>query len=217
MNYLRQKFVGLKLEDKIASINLAVAILAFFATTISVSIAYLGYSISSAVEERNKHEWSIAQANNLKTFWEDIESVENNIIQQVAVVGSDSGNFMVAAFKVLDEIESLVAQGKSAKIDAYNIRLNGEFARLVSAYASLQSSVEGIAVKYDNSVLIYSPMIDVLDIDGWEEYLGQASKLKQWKSQTMQPYEEAYSLICSIIKSGKTPDNFESTVQELSG
>ncbi|WP_226647339.1 hypothetical protein [Microbulbifer variabilis] len=179
MNDLRQEFVALKPADKIASISLVVAILVFVTTAISVSIAYLGYSISSAVEERNKHDWSIAQANNLKMFWEDIASVENNIVQQVEVVGSDSEKFMVAAFKVLDEIGSLVAQGKPAKIDVDNIKLSGEFSGLVSAYASLQSSVEGIAVKYDNSVLIYNPMIEVLDINGWEEYLGQASKLKQ--------------------------------------
>tara|TARA_Y100000052_G_C2933433_1_gene75877 strand:+ start:79 stop:825 length:747 start_codon:yes stop_codon:yes gene_type:complete len=215
MNDLRQEFVDLKPADKIASISLVVTILVFIATSISVSLAYLGYSISSAVEERNKHDWSIVQANNLKSFWGDIESVENNIIQQVAVVGSDSGKFMVAAFKVLDEIGSLLAQGKLAKINADNIKLNGEFTRFVSAYASLQSSVEGVAVKYDNSVLIYNPMIEVLDIDGWEEYLNQASKLKQWKSQTMQPYEEAYNLIHSITQSGQIPDNFESTVQEL--
>ena len=86
MNNLRQEFVDLKPADKIASISLVVTILVFIATSISVSLAYLGYSISSAVEERNKHDWSIVQANNLKSFWGDIESVENNIIQQVAVV-----------------------------------------------------------------------------------------------------------------------------------
>ncbi|WP_226647341.1 hypothetical protein [Microbulbifer variabilis] len=31
----------------------------------------------------------------------------------------------------------------------------------------------------------------------------------------MQPYEEAYNLIHSITNSGRFPDNFESTVQEL--
>jgi len=219
MNGLKKKFAELEPADKIASFNLLIAIIAFVATIFSVSVAYLGYSINSAVEERNKQDWAItqanAQANNLKVFWNDIETLENNIVEQVGIVGSDAGKFMVSAFKVLDEIGSLHMNQKSTKINADNIKLTGEFSALVAAYASLQGSIEGTAVKYDNSVLIYSPMIDVLGIKGWSKYLGQASNLKKWKSETIKPYEEAYNFIHSITKSGKVPDDIESTVKDL--
>lgn len=212
---MRKTFLRLKPAEKIASTGLLVTIFSLIATSISVSIAYLGYSISSAVEERNKHDWSIAQANNLKDFWKEIASVERDIIQHVDLVASDAGKFMVATFKVLDEVGALEAQGRPPKINMNNVKLNSDFSALIAAYASLQSSIEGVAVEYDNSVLIYSSIITALGISGWDKYLGQAEKLKKWKIETMQPYEEAYNLVHMITKTGKTPANFEAEVQKL--
>ena len=212
---MKQGLVELKPADKIASFNLLITALAFIATIISISIAYLGYSINSAVEERNKQDWAIAQANNLKAFWKDIETVENGIFEQTDIVGKDAGKFFVSTLKVLNEIEILHKRGESTKINGENIKLIGEFSGFIAAYTNLLSSVEIVAVKYDNSVLVYSPMVEVLGINGWNKYLEQTSSFRKWKSEIIKPYKEAYNLIHLVTKSGKVPSDFESAVQDI--
>lgn len=213
MSYLASLFKKLKPSVKIASINTIVGILAFIATVFSISITYFGYTISKAVETRNKQDWVIAQASNLKSFWNDIGLVEKNILESVVDVGSDAGRFVISAVKVLDEIGSLHSKNKSIQLNE-NTKLSAEYLGFVSAYAKLKSSINDVEMKYVNSVLIYSPMVNALGIHGWDEYLGQSHELSKWKIETMRPYDDVFGLIQTIITTGKLPEHFEETIQK---
>ncbi len=201
-----ENFNKLTPSERISSINVVIVSLALITTVFSW---YFGYSINKAVEERNKLDWKIEQASIIRDFWKDIEHVEQGFFEQTRLVGVNAGKFIGASVEIINELEYLKTHKRSLKITPENMKLNIAFATLISTYASLQASTEIIAIKYDNSVLAYSSIVDALGIKGWVKYLEQGSELIEWKANTIEPYRKVYNLIVEITKSGKIPENIE--------
>jgi hypothetical protein len=200
----------MKLSEKI---NTLIAIFTVITTMLSTTVVYLGYRISTAVELRNQHSWEITKASQQKEFWEEIASVETSILEEINIVGKDISSYVIASTEIVVEISNLLHKNKSIKIDANNIQLSAKYLNFMSSYFSLQSSTLRIQTKYQNSILIYSPMISALEIKGWKKYLNQGDEINEWQTQTMKIYTEFFHVINNAITTGIVPKNFEDMLE----
>lgn len=209
------KFDRLSDGDKMPSMEILVAILTLVLSIFTGAISYFGYSINKAMEVRNRIDWEVQQAEHRKEFWKDIELVEKTMFKQTESIGEDLAEYQMAYFELLNEIGRLEAQKRNISLSNQDIKFLAAFAKLVSKYASLQSSIEMIGVKYDNSILTNTPLVKPLGIQCWNLYLDEGEKISKWKSKVLESYHESYNLIYSAIKSGELPNAFESRVQDV--
>lgn len=216
MQQVQEKFDRLDDTNKISSISVLVAILALILSIFTGSISYFGYSINKAIEERNQIEWNIQQAKHRREFWKDIESTEESIIKQTGVIGEDLADYQIALIELLNEIGRLEYDNKEISLNNHDMKFMATYMKLLSEYASLQSSVEMIGVEYDNSVLTYDPLVKPLDIACWNLYLDEGKNISAWKKKVLKSYHDFYELIYSTVKNKKIPEDFESSITTIS-
>ncbi|ODS22385.1 hypothetical protein AB835_14455 [Candidatus Endobugula sertula] len=196
-------------EHKISLLHLIVAVCSL---AISSTIGYLGYSISHSAELTNRQASYIQNAKDWKSFWRDIDSVEQTIYSQMGVVGTDVANFNIAYMEVIAEIMKDADRSGGKTFDNRNTLILAKKTKLLSTYMSIYNSMQQMVIRYENSVLTHHQLVSVLQIKGWNEYLAMRDEFKPWQKRTMRPYDEAYNIVSSMVKSGEVPSDISNII-----
>lgn len=117
---------------------------------------------------------------------------------------------------MLNEIARLEILDLEISLRSQDVKFMAAYTKLLSSYTALQADVGLIGLKYDNSVLTYSPMIEPLEVNCWNLYLDEAERINTWKQELLRSYDTSYNLVFAAIKTGSLPEDFEEQLTSIS-
>ena len=196
--------------------NVTIAILSLALALLAFPITYFGYQLNETVEERNEIKWSIDKANYARDFWHDMEVNELDAIDRIQKLGKAVGEAQVAYLELMDEFGHLHSVGVSMNEIREDTKIKGLLMGFVGKVHAIRNEAYLASIKYDNSLLIYSGLAEVMGIKSWNEYALYKPQIKEWRSQLISPYKNVLVWIDHVLKSEQLEAGFENKLFSMS-